>query len=73
MTPEVVAKVWLIGRAYSASIERGRGKAESSDLSNDRFYSEAVPEALRTCGLDEKLKTLANLDEDDEASVALIV
>lgn len=34
---EIVAKVWLIGRAYSASIERGRGKAAGSELSNDRF------------------------------------
>lgn len=73
VTAEIVAKVWLIGRAYSASIERGRGNAESSELSNDRFYSEAVPEALRTCGLDEKLKAIANLDEDDEAGVALIL
>ena len=24
---EIIAKIWLIGRAYSASIERGRGKA----------------------------------------------
>ena len=61
---EIVAKIWLIGRAYSASIERGRGKAADSDLSNDRFYTEAVPKALRTSRLDEKLGALAKAERD---------
>ena len=38
---EIVATIWLIGRAYAASIERGRGKA--TVLDNVRLSS---PELL---------------------------
>ena len=67
---EIIAKVWLIGRAYSASIERGRGQASSAQLSNDRFYSDEVPKALRSCGLDTKLSALRKRKEPDEFSSA---
>jgi hypothetical protein len=36
--PEIVAKVWLIGRSYAAAIERG----QQSDLLGDDFYTEVV-------------------------------
>lgn len=70
---EIVAKVWLIGRAYSASVERGRGKAAGSELSNDRFYTEAIPNALRKSRLDQKLKALAKFEETDESSAAAVL
>ena len=47
---EILAKIWLIGRAYSASIERGRGKAPGAEWPNDRFYTKAVTGALRDPG-----------------------
>ena len=65
---EIVAKIWLIGRAYAASIERGRGKAADSGLSNDRFYTGAVPKALRKSRLDEKLKALAKVRESNASN-----
>lgn len=46
----VVAKVWLIGRAYSASIERGRGGSEFGPLSNEEFYTEKVRRSYGTRG-----------------------
>lgn len=64
---EIVAKVWLIGRAYSASVERGRGKAETAALSNDRFYVEAVPKALTACGLDGRLRRLSRMKSDNRS------
>ena len=70
---EIIAKIWLIGRAYSASIERGRGKAANSGLSNDRFYAEAVPKALRASRLDEKLGALAKLKETNESNVGPVL
>jgi hypothetical protein len=70
---EVVAKVWLIGRAYSAALERGRGKAVDAALSNDRFYTEAVPRALRSSELDRRLIALAEVEEVDEFNVAAIL
>lgn len=70
---EIVAKIWLIGRAYAASIERGRGKAADSGLSNDRFYTEAVPKALRTSCIDEKLEALAKLKMTNESNVGPVL
>jgi hypothetical protein len=70
---EIIAKIWLSGRAYAASIERGRGKAVDSGLSNDEFYTEAVPKALRASHLDEKLETLAKLKETKESNVAPVL
>ena len=65
---ESVAKTWLIGRAYAASIERSHGKAADSSLSNERFYTEAVPKALRKAYLDEKLDALAKLGETNASN-----
>ena len=70
---EIIAKIWLIGRAYAASIERGRGKAVDSGLSNDEFYTEAVPKALRASQLDEKLETLAKMKETKESNVGPVL
>jgi hypothetical protein len=70
---EIVAKIWLIGRAYAASIERGRGKAADSGLSNERFYTEAVPKALRASRLDQKLGALAKLKETNESNVGPVL
>ena len=70
---EIIAKVWLIGRAYAASVERGRGKASGSDLSNDRFYTETLPGALRQSGLDQKLENLARVEDIDGSSAAQVL
>lgn len=70
---EIVAKVWLIGRAYSASIERGRGKGASAHLPNDRFYAEAVPEALRRRGIDRHIRRIAKLEANDDAAIPLVL
>jgi hypothetical protein len=70
---EIVAKVWLIGRAYSASIERGRGKAAASDLSNDRFYTETVPKILAASELDQRLQNLQEPQGIDESNVHAVL
>ena len=41
---EVIAKVWLIGRSYAASLERGR---ETND-SSDNFYEGALAKAVKS-------------------------
>lgn len=70
---EIVAKVWLVGRAYSASVERGRGKAATAALSNDRFYVEAVPKALMACGLDGHLRRIARMKDDNSSLTAAVL
>lgn len=69
----VVAKVWLIGRAYSASIERGRGESEFGALNNETFYAEKVPEVLRKSNLDRKLGPLRKLKRLDSGNLAAIL
>jgi hypothetical protein len=45
----VIAKVWLIGRAHAAVIERRRGRHEASDS----FYIESVAVDIMRSGIDE--------------------
>jgi len=42
---EVLAKIWLIGRAYAATIER---RVTYLELPNDRFYVDIVWENMRS-------------------------
>jgi hypothetical protein len=51
---EIVAKVWLIGRSYSASIERRRNAKDTGD----RFYEQAVVQAMRSTPVDEWLASV---------------
>ena len=48
---EIVAKVWLIGRSYAASIERRK----PDGLDTESFYSGAVVDAMRSSSIDSQL------------------
>jgi len=72
-TREVVAKVWLIGRAYSAAVERGRGDAAGPGLSNDSFYTEALAPALIASSLDERLRGIASNGQINSAAVEAVL
>jgi hypothetical protein len=50
----IVAKVWLIGRAYAAAIERRKNATHTSD----DFYETAVVEQIRSSMLDQWLAAL---------------
>jgi hypothetical protein len=52
--PEILAKVWLIGRSYAAAIERG----QQSDQLGDDFYTEVVAPQVLASGIDEWLDDL---------------
>lgn len=39
---KIVAKVWLIGRAYAAAIERRKPQENDSELKGDKFYEKVV-------------------------------
>jgi hypothetical protein len=54
---EIVAKVWLIGRSYSASIERGRKPKQIGD----DFYKATVAPGLRKSSLDRWLASLSTV------------
>jgi hypothetical protein len=54
---EIVAKVWLIGRSYSAAIERRRTLLE---ITGDEFYTDVVGPRMREAGIDGWLEPLKN-------------
>ena len=61
---KILSKVWLIGRAYSAAIERRKNK----DTINDNFYIEKVVPKFKDRELDKylyKLKQYTNLTMDN--------
>jgi len=58
--PDVVSgKVWLIGRAYSAAIERVKRKENI----NDDFYKEKVGPTLTDPELDKRLESLQKIEK----------
>ncbi|PIR45181.1 MAG: hypothetical protein COV10_00705 [Candidatus Vogelbacteria bacterium CG10_big_fil_rev_8_21_14_0_10_51_16] len=68
--PDVVSgKIWLIGRAYSAAIERVRSKKKI----NDDFYKEEVGPTLRDGILDERLKNLGSIRKIDKENLRQIL
>jgi len=52
--PEIVAKIWLIGRSYAAAIERG----QQSEQLGDDFYTEVVAPQMLASGIDAWLDDL---------------
>ena len=67
---EIVGKVWLIGRAYAASLERGRGVTVGPDVPNDLFYTKHLTKMFRASQLDKKLKALETTTDVNESNVA---
>ena len=65
----VIAKVWLIGRSYAASIERGRDKPEG----NDDFYVERVAPQITASAIDEWLRQLVGFSHPCSQSLPHIL
>ena len=62
----ILAKVWLIGRSYAASIERRRRKPSEN---GDEFYLDQVAPAIKRAGVDRWFAQLSDLRRPDAASV----
>ena len=56
---KIIAKVWLIGRAYSAAIERRKNKSGI----NDHFYIKKVVPNFKKSNIDEYLSNLKKIDK----------
>ena len=65
----VIAKVWLIGRSYSAAIERRKNAKENSDV----FYTKKVASKLINSELDSKMKELETAKEIKEENIDSIL
>jgi hypothetical protein len=55
---EIIAKVWLIGRTYSAAIERRKNK--DLDTPGDLFYEDKVAPAIKHSKVDDWLNSLTD-------------
>jgi hypothetical protein len=53
---EILAKIWLVGRSYSAAIERRR---ESREVSGEAFYTSVVGPKMRLANIDKWLAPLS--------------
>lgn len=67
--PSVVAKVWLIGRAYAAAIERRRNKSDQ----NDDFYVEKVGPSIIRSKIDSWIKASKQWDKPGKESFATLL
>jgi hypothetical protein len=67
--PSVIAKVWLIGRAYAAAIERRRNRSDQ----NDDFYVQKVGPSIIRSGIDSWIKSSRQWDEPSKESFATLL
>lgn len=68
---EIAAKIWLIGRSYSASVERRKNK--KSNEKNDNFYKLIVVPALKNSILDSYLINLKRFSSINLNNVYYII
>lgn len=62
----VIAKIWLIGRAYSAAIERRKDKGSFS------YEADVAPKIMES-GLDEHLDRVRGFSKITEESIPIIL
>lgn len=65
----IIGKIWLIGRAYAAAIERRKQKKEI----NDDFYINAVVPRIMHSKLDERLAELKHHNEITNDNLTLVL
>lgn len=64
----IASKIWIIGRAYSATIERKAGKRIEAGKD---FYRETVAPAIRNSGIDDWIASVSSIDRLTNENVAL--
>jgi len=64
----IASKIWIIGRAYSAAIERKAGKRIEKGKD---FCRETVAPAVRDSGIDEWIANVSSVDRLTSENVAL--
>jgi hypothetical protein len=66
---EIIAKIWLIGRAYAAAIERRKNKVHE----NDNFYEDVVAPIMASSDIDAHLKNLQDESEITDSNTKAIL
>lgn len=65
---EIIAKIWLIGRSYAASIERRRKAQEI----NDDFYAEVVAPAMNKAKIDLWLASIKSKSNPGDPQTIIV-
>lgn len=65
---EIIAKVWLIGRAYAAAIER-RKEEPNQKYEGGSFYEDVVAPKIRKSKIDKWLSSLNKYKDINETSI----
>ena len=67
----IVGKIWLIGRSYSATLERKAGDHLADGL--DAFYAERVAPMIASSGIDDWLSSTADIKRVEHDNVQLVL
>ncbi|MCE9508317.1 MAG: hypothetical protein K8R48_08425 [Alphaproteobacteria bacterium] len=68
----IYAKVWLIGRAYAAAIERRRQTSDEA-FEGEKFYTDNVVPKMRQSQIDAWFSRLKSISELNEQSLDVIL
>lgn len=66
---KILAKVWLIGRAYSVALERIKKKM----VNNDSYYIDTIAPAFLNSRIDTYLNDLSNIKEIDSNNIQQVL
>lgn len=67
---EILAKIWLVGRSYSAAIER---RPKSSSVNGEDFYKDVVGPMMRKAKIDQWLRPLAQYEKPAFDNSSLVI
>jgi len=70
--PEIIAKIWLIGRSYAAAIERRKNTGDGK-FDGDDFYIEKVAPEIKSSSIDAWLGGLHGIDGVSELTLEKIL
>ena len=66
---KIIAKVWLIGRAYAAAIERRKKSEKDKESFNDKFYETDVVDTFKNSNIDDYLTKLKSIKDISSSSL----
>lgn len=69
-TPEILAKIWIIGRSYAAAIERRKSK---DTLTNENFYIDNVALKMSSSEIDSWFDDIRKIQSITDESIPKIL
>src|SRR5690606_15859079 len=70
---EIVSKFWLIGRTYSAAVDRRRASEEKPLSKKENFYEHRLVPAVRNADFDTAFKAVKTIERPTKESIRPII